>query len=1221
MRHSARRLTARIRIATAVGAALAAALAGVIASSAAAAPLAPAGHPTAASVTRAAIATRPFGQNLKAPAKTILLLNGDRMIIDGKSSDFELAGGGFPAAVTELRLAGREYAIPDAALPFLGHGLDLSLFDVAALPGGRTLPLRITYSGATPRLPGVTITRAAAGVATGYLTAAGAVTFGAALARQFSADHGAARYGTDGLFAGSVWISAGDGAPIGSAARPTGRTPASPKFPMHTVTVRGVTVAGKADTGDLVFLFNAANTAIYGDPYEDPSVFYHGSAKFSVPTGPYWALAVFPTLNKKGYATGLRTVLEPRIIVKGNATVTMRARSATRELTFTAAKPTQPLVSAVQLNVTDGKGDTSGFTFIGGAGFPELFSPTTQRLASGRLAEFVSAWLTGTPAGSAGPDIAPDLYASVFQNTSGLLGSQHFFLPAASLATVHAVYSSGVATVGGVSLSAITTAELTGNGAMIGVVLPVTVPVVVTEHLLAGPGVYWSNQYLQSESDLGGGQTDALRSFAAGSVSTQDWNVYPLHTPLDSNIAQSNSRASVLNFEPLSATRVGRTLAVNLNPFTDDTPGHTGTGYAQGIFGTIGAISGSFLIDDNGGKVQSGKIIPSVGFGSFNDEVKLPAAPSTVALTLTAKRTGALFPLSTAVTDRWTWRSASTPVAPVPPGWFCADGSQACAVQPLLTFGYQVAHIAIDGTTQAGPEEVQINVGHQALTRSPAAVTGLTVQYSLNDGASWQPAAVSGSGGTWHAWLDAAPGSYVSLRTSATDAAGGALTETITRAFATETEVAAAGRRAPLVPVAAPVVATTARAAAGASAGPVLDALVSRTGAAAAAGAAAGRYRPACAPAGPTQAQCFVLFAPEPAAGGSASSGASGATAGSPGTKGRPPAGWGARDIEHAYKLPVGRGSRALVAVVEAYDTPRLETYLNVYRKQYGLGPCTVASGCFRKVGQNGSARRLPASGVFSGWDIEATLDVDMVSAACPTCRILVVEANGQNDPQLSAAEDTAVRLGAVAISNSYGGRETGYSQTFAKDYDHPGRTIVVSAGDFGFTAASFPANLTTVTAVGGTQLFRADDKRGWRETVWNQLGEGAGASGCSAYVARPAWQSGKDCPGRTVADVSALASNIALYNKDWGGWFLVGGTSASSPIVAGIYGLAGNATTVRPGYEYAHARALFDVTKGNNDWFFGGNGAVCGYDYLCVAKKGYDAPTGLGTPDGIGAF
>src|SRR5580700_8449614 len=210
VRHPAWRFTARIRITAAAGAALAAALVGIVAAPTVAAQVTAASQGQATSVPRNAIATGPFGQAKEAQPKTILLLNGDRMIIDGKSTDFELAGSGFAAAVTELRLAGREYVVPDVALPFLGHGLDLSLFDTAALPGGGTLGVRITYSGAVPRLPGVKIARAAGGVATGYLTAAGAVTFGAALARQFAADHPAAGYGADGLFAGGVWISAAE---------------------------------------------------------------------------------------------------------------------------------------------------------------------------------------------------------------------------------------------------------------------------------------------------------------------------------------------------------------------------------------------------------------------------------------------------------------------------------------------------------------------------------------------------------------------------------------------------------------------------------------------------------------------------------------------------------------------------------------------------------------------------------------------------------------------------------------------------------------------------------------------------------------------------------------------------------------------------------------------------------------------------------------------------
>jgi hypothetical protein len=121
--------------------------------------------------------------------------------------------------------------------------------------------------------------------------------------------------------------------------------------------------------------------------------------------------------------------------------------------------------------------------------------------------------------------------------------------------------------------------------------------------------------------------------------------------------------------------------------------------------------------------------------------------------------------------------------------------------------------------------------------------------------------------------------------------------------------------------------------------------------------------------------------------------------------------------------------------------------------------------------------------------------------------------------------------------------------------------------------------------------------------------------------VAKPPWQHDQHCGMRTIADVSAVASNIPIYEKLQGGWLSVYGTSVSAPLIAGIYGLAGNAATIKPGFEYAHRGSLFDITKGNNDLTFSGGGAECGFDYLCVAEKGYDARTGLGTPDGIGAF
>jgi hypothetical protein len=368
----------------------------------------------------------------------------------------------------------------------------------------------------------------------------------------------------------------------------------------------------------------------------------------------------------------------------------------------------------------------------------------------------------------------------------------------------------------------------------------------------------------------------------------------------------------------------------------------------------------------------------------------------------------------------------------------------------------------------------------------------------------------------------------------------------------------------------------------------------------------------ACRAARPGHERCLTLYAPQAAVNRAIAAGIAGPPAA--------PAGWGATDIEAAYRLPASRTSGQTVAVSIAYDTPRLEQYLNVYRTRYGLPRCTAASGCFRKVNQAGNATPLPPSGVGSGWDVEAALDVSMISAACPACRILVVEARSNSDKDMAATEDAAARLGAQVISNSYGQRENGAAMAYARAYDHPGHMIVVSSGDFGFTAAMFPAALGNVTAVGGTQLTKASNPRGWTEQVWNDPA-GASGSGCSAYVAKPAWQHDAHCRMRAIADVSAVAANIPIYNADYGGWLTVEGTSASAPLIAGIYGLAGNAVTITPGNPYRHASALFDVTAGGNDWFNAAGGATCDHDYLCTAAKGYDAPTGLGTPNGTGAF
>lgn len=325
------------------------------------------------------------------------------------------------------------------------------------------------------------------------------------------------------------------------------------------------------------------------------------------------------------------------------------------------------------------------------------------------------------------------------------------------------------------------------------------------------------------------------------------------------------------------------------------------------------------------------------------------------------------------------------------------------------------------------------------------------------------------------------------------------------------------------------------------------------------------------------------------------------------------PAGYGPSQLHDAYGLPSDSGQGETVAVVEAYDDPDAASDLAVYRSQYGLPACTTGSGCFRKVNQQGQSSGYPPPD--PGWAEEESLDIDMVSAICPDCHVLVVEATTQSFADLAASVDTAVRLGATYVSNSYGYPDSSSYASEEKSYDHPGVAITASAGDSGY-GVSDPAGFPDVTAVGGTSLLPASNPRGWDEIVWTGTG-----SGCSVW-AKPAWQAGTGCARRTDNDVAAVAdpeTGVAIYDSfGVGGWTVVGGTSVSSPVIASVYALGGRpaAGTYPASYLYASDSAFNDIVAGTND--LSGN---CSPAYLCNGEPAYDGPTGWGTPAGVGAF
>ncbi len=439
---------------------------------------------------------------------------------------------------------------------------------------------------------------------------------------------------------------------------------------------------------------------------------------------------------------------------------------------------------------------------------------------------------------------------------------------------------------------------------------------------------------------------------------------------------------------------------------------------------------------------------------------------------------------------------------------------------------------------------------------------------------------------------------------------------------------------------------------------------------------------PVCPPVAPGHATCDALrrelvpvgtpgARPFEAAGGARGSGTLG-----------PDGGLTPHDLALAYRYqPQSGGLGQTIALVDAYNDPHLNSDLKLFNRHYHLPACNEGNSCLRVVGPTGSARRL-ARDDTSGWSQEEALDVEVAHAVCHRCHLLLVEAASTSDVALGSAVDEAVKLGATEVSNSYGGPESADSPQVAADYDHPGVVITAAAGDDGWDSYDLfegvdepdtPAAYPTVVSVGGTTLELRSNGRRKLETVWNDngladydqelLGMSLGASGggCSTIWPAPPWQTAQPgyalagCQGRRLEnDVAAVASPITgfdIYDSyrcgracPQTGWLTFGGTSLATPIISGLYALAGGAHGVPyPALDlYGHRGATYDVQRGGNGWCGGLTSAQCpdpnGHTAglqdcaygergapqptgACDATVGFDGPTGVGTPIGTTAF
>jgi hypothetical protein len=332
------------------------------------------------------------------------------------------------------------------------------------------------------------------------------------------------------------------------------------------------------------------------------------------------------------------------------------------------------------------------------------------------------------------------------------------------------------------------------------------------------------------------------------------------------------------------------------------------------------------------------------------------------------------------------------------------------------------------------------------------------------------------------------------------------------------------------------------------------------------------------------------------------------------------PAGLGPLSLRYAYGLEYSSltgGVGQTVAVVTEYGDSTAASDMAAYRSKYSLPAC--GSGCFSVVDENGSTNYPPAGP--AGWTLADAQALDMISAICPNCHILLVEAGTTTDgtttvgiSDLGAAENTAVSQGAKFVTNTWYTPEATFGTsepTYDSEYfNHPGVAITAPDGNGAGYGTYYPAASPDVIAVGGTTLTAAaSTNRGWTETAWSGTG-----SGCSPYETKPSWQTDTGCSTRMLNDTAAVAdptnSPVASYDTTSNGWVEGGGNDVSSALVAAAFALAGTPASgsYPASYLYGHdgANLANDITSGSD--------GTCTTAYLCTAGTGYDGPTGAGT-------
>jgi hypothetical protein len=567
------------------------------------------------------------------------------------------------------------------------------------------------------------------------------------------------------------------------------RVVAAPARPAHTVTperrvtaertltLKATDLAGKPDTGGVVQVFNidGKNVRLPGEHFE------HGVAKFQVPAGHYFALASFGGL--KNPKIPLRTVVVPQITVTGNTTVTVRETAASSEITMVTPRPATVLDTDVWLRRTTAAGPAVLLEGYFTSSQQIWFSPTHAKPALGTLRMSVNRHLESPPGRG-----VPYEYTLSYTDPPGTIPAQHYVTTARGLATINERFYQPVESTGGWAFNGSFPGTNANNGEeWFGFIEPagpgLKLPGRLTEYA-GGTGsarMEWSGQYGSFGLPTVLGEVRLLRP---GEHVTDNWSAYPLHPGVNALLTSLPNMFWMSGANIPSAVRTGNTLQLNVDPFDDNQPGHQ-----IGLVQSSGSAqaTGTYQIDQNGTKIASGDAVAAAKFGAFYTTATLSPHPSTIRFSLDYTRTSADFPLSTATSTVWTFRSAPVTSGELPPGWSCVQYTykpRGCAAEPMMTLRYAVAGLGLDGASKPGQQRLHLSVGHLQGAKA-STITKASVSVSFDGGKTWQRAKMTGRGGSYIATFSAPAGAKVTLRTRAADAAGGSIAETITSAYQT----------------------------------------------------------------------------------------------------------------------------------------------------------------------------------------------------------------------------------------------------------------------------------------------------------------------------------------------------------------------------------------------------------------------------------------------------